>query len=179
MGSAFDVVPVLTHDEWVVRDSTAVLGECVRAGAGLGWVDPPSRAQVDSLVHRCVQARKSGDGAMVAAFVDSAQVGVGWWLRYDRETQRGNGDLDKLAVRPGFQGRGIGTAILEVLVEDARRAGVALLTLDVRSDNAHARRLYAAYGFQEYGVLADSVVFPYGRFDKVMMVKDLRDPPVR
>lgn len=178
MAPTFDVVPVLEHDEWVVRDSTAVLAECIRAGSGLGWVAPPPAAQVDAIVRRCVQARAGGDGSMVAAYVDSAQVGVGWWLRYERETQRRNGDLDKLAVMPGFQRRGIGRAMLSVLVEDARRAGVELLTLDVRGDTAHARRLYAAQGFEVYGVLPDSVVFPYGRFDKVMMVKDLRTPQV-
>lgn len=174
MSPSFDVVPVTEHDEWVVRDTTALLQECVRAGAGLGWVDPPSLAQIDAMVRRCVQGRGSGDASMVAAYVDSAQVAVGWWLRHERETQRGHGDLDKLAVRPGFQGRGIGAAMLTVLIEDARRAGVELLTLDVRGDTSHARRLYAAHGFEVYGVLRDSVVFPYGRFDKVMMVKDLR-----
>ena len=174
MSPSFDVVPVTEHDEWVVRDTTAVLDECVRAGAGLGWVDPPTLEQVDTIVLRCVQRRASGEASMMAAYVDSAQVGVGWWLRHERETQRGHADLEKLAVRPGFQRRGIGPAMLSVLVEDARRTGVELLTLDVRGDTAHARRLYAAQGFEVYGVLRDSVVFPYGRFDKVMMVKDLR-----
>lgn len=176
MAAAFDVVPVREHDRWVVRDTTAVLGECVRAGAGLGWVDPPAAEEIDDIVQRCVQGRATGDGAMVAAYVDSAQVGVGWWLRHRRPTMRAHGDLDKLAVRPGFQGRGIGSAMLGVLVEDARRAGVQLLTLDVRGDNQPARSLYLAHGFEVYGVLPDSVVFPYGRFDKVMMVKDLRSP---
>lgn len=178
MGPSFDIVPVTEPDEWVVRDTTAVLAECILAGAGLGWVDPPSPEQVDAVVRRCVAARAGSDGAMVAAYVDSAQVGVGWWLRHERETMRSHGDLDKLAVRPGFQHRGIGAALLSVLVQDARRAGVELLTLDVRGDNEPARRLYQAQGFQVYGVLPDSVVFPYGRFDKVMMAKDLRSAPV-
>ena len=170
----FDVVPVTTADRWLVRDTQAIIGACVDAGAGLGWLTPPPYDEIEAIVHSCAEGRAMGETSMVVAILDSAQVGVGWWRRCERQSHRRNAELDKLAVDPGHHGLGIGRQIAEVLIEDARRADIDLLTLDVRSDTAHAQQLYAALGFEVYGVLRDAAVFPYGRFDKVMMVKDLR-----
>ena len=174
MSPPYDVVPVLEHDAWVVTGTHAVLDACVSSGAGLGWVEPPSYAEVDRIVTVMTAGRASAESSIVAAYVDSAQVGVGWWHRYARDSHRAHADLDRLAVHPVHQGLGIGRTMATVLISDARRAGIELLTLDVRADTAHAQRMYAELGFEIYGVLRDSAVFPYGRFDKIMMVKDLR-----
>jgi ribosomal protein S18 acetylase RimI-like enzyme len=174
MSPSFDVLPVTAADRWLVRDTQSIIGACVDAGAGLGWLTPPSYDEIEAIVHSCAEGRANGEAAMVVGILDSAQVGVGWWSRYPRESHRRNAELEKLAVNPGYHGLGIGRQIAEVLIEDARRADIDLLTLDVRSDTVHAQQLYAALGFEVYGVLRDAAVFPYGRFDKVMMVKDLR-----
>lgn len=174
MPAAFDVIPVTAADRWLVRDTQAIIGACVDAGAGLGWITPPPYEEIEAIVSSCAQGRAMGTASMVVAILDSAQVGVGWWKRYERESHRRNAELEKLAVNPGQHGLGIGRQIAEVLIEDARRSEIDLLTLDVRSDTVHAQQLYASLGFEVYGVLRDAAVFPYGRFDKVMMVKDLR-----
>jgi ribosomal protein S18 acetylase RimI-like enzyme len=54
--------------------------------------------------------------------------------------------LVDLAVLPAHQGRGLGTAVLRSLLDDAASAG-STVRLTVRADNTGARRLYERLGF--------------------------------
>jgi putative acetyltransferase len=57
-----------------------------------------------------------------------------------------------LAVHPGWQGRGIGRALLTSLIEWARATpAVEKIELHVRSSNTVAQALYAKLGFTEAG----------------------------
>jgi ribosomal protein S18 acetylase RimI-like enzyme len=106
------------------------LANLVRAGAALGWVDPPSLSEVAELLHRVETATRSGDGSLRAAYIDRSLVGLGYWLRYSRPTHRPHADLEKVAVDVTAQGRGVGRALTAALVADARRVGIEVLTLD-------------------------------------------------
>ncbi|WP_051939194.1 GNAT family N-acetyltransferase [Phaeacidiphilus oryzae] len=151
-----------------------LLAELVRGGAALGWVDPPSPAEVAELLTEVVRAADAGDGALRAAYLDGRLVGLGYWLRYQRPTHRPHADLEKLAVDAAAHGRGIGRALTRALIEDARRAGVEVLTLDARGDNHNALALYRSLGFTEYGRLPDFVAVGERRYDKVFCMIDLR-----
>ena len=57
-----------------------------------------------------------------------------------------------LAVHPGWQGRGVGRALLERLIEWASAApAVEKIELNVRSTNTQAQTLYRKLGFTEIG----------------------------
>jgi len=58
------------------------------------------------------------------------------------------GEIANLAVVPSARRRGIGRALLEAIIAEARATRVARLFLEVRESNASARALYAARGFQ-------------------------------
>ena len=60
--------------------------------------------------------------------------------------------INNLAVRPEQRGRGLGTQLLNEIVNEARHLGAASLTLEVRRSNVAAQRLYARSGFREIGV---------------------------
>ncbi|MGI8531087.1 MAG: ribosomal protein S18-alanine N-acetyltransferase [Geodermatophilaceae bacterium] len=70
-------------------------------------------------------------------------VGYAGLVAYDDEAH-----VLTVGVLPGWQGQGIGSALLADLLEaaDARR-----VLLEVRADNAAAQRLYARYGFRPIG----------------------------
>jgi len=55
--------------------------------------------------------------------------------------------LVDIALLPGFRQRGIGSAILALLIEEANRSALPL-ALTVSKSNARARRLYERCGFQ-------------------------------
>lgn len=59
--------------------------------------------------------------------------------------------ITSLAVRPPFQGRGLGNLLLQRLLDYARRRGVETITLEVRVSNAPALHLYRKHGFRVLG----------------------------
>lgn len=57
-----------------------------------------------------------------------------------------------LVVHPGWQGRGVGRALLASLIEWARKApALEKIELNVRASNAPAQTLYRDLGFTEIG----------------------------
>jgi ribosomal-protein-alanine N-acetyltransferase len=60
--------------------------------------------------------------------------------------------LINLAVAPAAQGRGVGRALLERLLEVARAEGVEQVYLEVRASNLVAQRLYDGLGFEQIDV---------------------------
>jgi ribosomal-protein-alanine N-acetyltransferase len=69
-----------------------------------------------------------------------------FWLVFDEV------HINNVAMRPRFRTRGIGTALLRHVLGEARRLGARRATLEVRSSNERARRLYERLGFYVAGV---------------------------
>jgi ribosomal protein S18 acetylase RimI-like enzyme len=151
-----------------------ILAELVSGGAALGWVEPPSPDDVAELIDHVVSAAQAGDAALRAAYLDRRLVALGYWRRYARPTHWPHADLERVAVDAAMHGHGIGRSLTAALVEDARAAGIEVLTLDARGDNANALRLYRSLGFTEYGRLPGFVAFAGRRYDKVFYMLDLR-----
>lgn len=61
------------------------------------------------------------------------------------------GELANIAVSPRERQRGVGTAMLDSVLEAATARGTAALYLEVRESNQAARKLYAAREFEEVG----------------------------
>jgi ribosomal-protein-alanine N-acetyltransferase len=59
--------------------------------------------------------------------------------------------ITNLAVHPDFRRRGAARALLEAMLDGARRRGVELVFLEVRPTNAGAIGLYGSFGFQVIG----------------------------
>jgi [ribosomal protein S18]-alanine N-acetyltransferase len=56
--------------------------------------------------------------------------------------------INNIAVRRDFQGRGLGTALLEHVLRAGASRGAERATLEVRRSNTPARRLYERLGFE-------------------------------
>ncbi|MBI5297504.1 MAG: GNAT family N-acetyltransferase [Chloroflexi bacterium] len=65
--------------------------------------------------------------------------------------------LARLAVRPDSQGLGIGTALVEDLIQHTKRRGKSRITLNTQGDNQTSQNLYEKIGFirtgEQYPVL--------------------------
>jgi ribosomal protein S18 acetylase RimI-like enzyme len=91
-----------------------------------------------------------GDAGVVAED-ETGDAGAAWW-RYFTTDDHGYGFVDEstpevtVGVRPDARGRGIGAAMLTALTDEARRRGIAALSLSVEVDNP-AVRLYERQGF--------------------------------
>ncbi len=60
--------------------------------------------------------------------------------------------VQTIAVASRAQGRGVGTTLLRLLLEEAERRGDRIVLLEVRADNDRAQRLYQRFGFEPVGV---------------------------
>jgi len=104
---------------------------------------------------------RRGDTAVIA--LDKGfPVGAAWYRLFDRE-RPGYGFVDEqtpelaIAVVPNARGRGIGTALLDALLERARADGYPTVSLSVDRANAGAIELYERYGFARVAEDDDSV----------------------
>jgi ribosomal protein S18 acetylase RimI-like enzyme len=158
----------------LLADAARLLADLVARGAALGWVEPPSAAEVTALLREVVVAAGRGDAALAVGAAGDELHGLGWWRRYSRPTHRVHADLERVAVRSDAQGAGLGRALTVMLVEQARAAGIEQLTLDLRGDNTAALHLYESLGFRVYGRLPEFVAVDRNRFEKVFCVLDLR-----
>jgi ribosomal protein S18 acetylase RimI-like enzyme len=76
-----------------------------------------------------------------------------------------------LAVDPDRQGRGVGAALLEHAIEEARRRGARKLSLRVLGPNERARALYERAGFEVEGVLRGEFHLQGEDVDDVLMAR--------
>jgi ribosomal protein S18 acetylase RimI-like enzyme len=102
---------------------------------------------------------REGDRGLIAE-VDGSAVGATWW-RFFSENDHGYGFIEpaipelSIAVAEEMRGRGVGTALLEALINQARLDRVPALSLSVEVDNA-ALRLYERLGFMRVGCVDDA-----------------------
>lgn len=79
--------------------------------------------------------------------------------------------LNLLAVRPAHQRLGIGRLMVNWLIESARVAGIASVSLELRDTNTAARRFYQGLGFAEAATIPG---YYRGRETALRMVRELR-----
>nr|WP_211301429.1 ribosomal protein S18-alanine N-acetyltransferase [Murinocardiopsis flavida] len=62
------------------------------------------------------------------------------------------GDVQTIAVDPAWQGRGVGTLLLEGLLAEAAARASTEVFLEVRAENRRAKDLYTRFGFVQVGL---------------------------
>lgn len=62
--------------------------------------------------------------------------------------------LNRIAVHPAYQGRGVGAALLRDALRAFWRQGAGYVTLNTQSDNVYSQRLYRRFGFEATGDFA-------------------------
>lgn len=90
----------------------------------------------------------------VTMFVAELQVAadllfVGYCALHTRGT---NGEVATIGVSEAVRRRGIGRKMMTVLVDRAHASGLSSMSLNLRTDNAEARKLYESFGFKTSGV---------------------------
>ena len=83
----------------------------------------------------------------IVAIAEDKVVGyAGMWVIVDEA------HITNVAVHPDFRGQRIGCALMQQMLVRAALRGAVKMTLEVRSTNESAKRLYAQLGFKEAGV---------------------------
>lgn len=61
-------------------------------------------------------------------------------------------EIPNVCVKASARKQGVGKQMMNVLIEEAAKLGMAVLYLEVRESNHGARRLYESLGFVENGI---------------------------
>lgn len=61
-------------------------------------------------------------------------------------------EIPNVCVKASARKQGIGRQMMTVLIEEAKKLGMAVLYLEVRESNTPARNLYQSLGFEENGI---------------------------
>ena len=92
------------------------------------------------------------EGWLVAE-VDGSIVGFLYWFRHRNPWWEPEVDeyvdIQELHVEEAYRRRGIGRALVDHAVEEARERGIRTVFIDTSDDNTAARRLYEGAGFRE------------------------------
>jgi GNAT superfamily N-acetyltransferase len=134
--------------------------------------EPDVAMQVPELARYIAEWGRPVDVALVA-LVDGEPVGAAWY-RLFTTAEPGYGfvaaDVPEVAVgvEPAARGRGVATALLEALLEHARRDGFRAVSLSVNEDNP-SRRIYLRLGFRD-------VAHEDGSYVMVRTLRDGRSP---
>ncbi len=108
----------------------------------------------------CFVAEEGGEVIAAVNLYDGAQLNVlrkpivqfikrqfGHDIRLEDETQSGEYYIDTLGVNPNQQGKGVGSKILQFLIDEYVRKNKLTLGLLVDDENPSARKLYLKLGF--------------------------------
>lgn len=142
----FTIRPLLANDKdflWEMLRLAVFMRPGERPPSLESVKEPPLGAYVEGWM-------RPGDFGVLLS-LDGQSVGAAWARRFS-ESNHGYGwvapEIPELsvAVRPEFRGRGLGTALLESLIQLAQNKAPGL-SLSVSRDNP-ARRLYQRLGFQ-------------------------------
>jgi len=93
-------------------------------------------------------------GRLLLAMIDGAPVGCVALRPHDATA----GEMKRLFVRPGHQGRGLGRKLVEAVTAEARAIGYTTLLLDTLPSMQSAIRLYESLGFVRRAPYFDSPV---------------------
>ena len=110
------------------------------------------------------------------AFDAAALWGIAGLEPEQRAKNRHKATVVGMYVAAEAAGRGVGRALVEAVVRDARATGIELLVLTVTEANHNATRLYQRAGFRSFGVEPDAIRVGGRSFAKKHMYLELTSP---
>ena len=170
-----------TDFAYALPQLSEILHACVSVGASISFIQPFALKDAEAFWQQKVfpAVEKNQTTLLVARFGEQIVGTV--QLCYDLPPNQAHRcEVAKLLVHPNFRKRGIATALMERLEEEARALGKTLITLDTRSGD-QAEPLYILLDYKIAGRIpnfaraADSE-----RLDSTTyMYKILGDEPVQ
>lgn len=120
---------------------------------------------------RTVGGIRKGNVVSVAAFHGGRLVGNCDLHRERSKDLRHCGEFG-IAILKGYRSAGLGRRMLEVLLEESKKAGITLVELRVLSVNRRAIRLYRSLGFRRAGSVPGKIIRGRRRIDEVRMFRE-------
>jgi ribosomal protein S18 acetylase RimI-like enzyme len=104
-----------------------------------------SVVQAQRVVSRALRLAEHHYGSGMVALEDGAVVAYGQFTQWPR-----GAEISDLIVCERLRSRGIGTALIQTLVHQARRQAITRIEIGVAVGNTRALALYRRLGFQDH-----------------------------
>jgi L-amino acid N-acyltransferase YncA len=131
---------------------TAIYRHAVLDGHGTFEIEPPDEAEMQARRARLV----AGTFPYIVAEAEGQVVGYAYAGPYHLRAAYRTTVEDSIYIRDGFQGRGIGHALLRRLIEMTTEAGFRQMVAVIGdSSNRGSIRLHEKHGFDHIGTLRD------------------------
>ncbi len=155
----------------------ALLGECVRLGASIGFVEPLPGEEVRAYWRKVLAEASAGNRLVLAAraapggpLVGSAQVAF-----ESRANGRHRAEVQKVMVLGSHRRSGVASALMAAAESAALARGVRLLHLDTSEGKGGARAFYEALGYTYVGGIPGYALDPDGTpKPNAILYKELR-----
>ena len=110
---------------------------------------------------------------LVGAFLHNELVAIAGMTRFEGEKQRHKAHIWGVYAKPEIRGQGAGKSMVNLLIEQAKQAGVELIQLSANEAHSGTVSLYESLGFKAYGVEEHILKTPDGYVNDVLMVRFL------
>ena len=91
------------------------------------------------------------DSVMLVAFDEGELIGTGAVSVISGKPRFAHRREIAISVRKDYWGKGIGTGLMNLLIDFCKKSGAESIELEVRSDNEAAIGLYKKFGFEKVG----------------------------
>ncbi|AHM03772.1 acetyltransferase, GNAT family [Roseibacterium elongatum DSM 19469] len=128
------------------REMAAILNDVIAIG---GTTAMTGRIDASYFVDR-MRAERDAASWLVAETPDGEIVGFQWITRGGAYLPPEAAEIATFA-KPGWQGVGIGSRLMEATKAAARTLGYAWINANIRADNASGLTYYQSCGFEDWG----------------------------
>lgn len=156
-------------------DARAILGLMRHVGRETGYLNYGPEGSDLSVVQQkaLIENYKALDNCVLLVIeVDDQIIGMANLAGLDQNKQKHVAEIG-ISIIKEYWGVGIGSFLLEALLDYAEEAGLRVLTLEVVVENERAIHLYERFGFEKKGRLSQRLKDGYRYLDTYIMEKVL------
>lgn len=156
-------------------DARAILGLMRHVGRETGYLNYGPEGSDLSVVQQkaLIENYKALDNCVLLVIeVDDQIIGMANLAGLDQNKQKHVAEIG-ISIIKEYWGVGIGSFLLEALLDYAEEAGLRVLTLEVVVENERAIHLYERFGFEKKGRLSQRLNDGYRYLDTYIMEKVL------
>ena len=142
----------------------ALLAECVRLGASIGFVEPLSGEEA-AAYWRKVQSEAASGGRLILVAREAGGgpvVGSAQLAFESRANGRHRAEVQKVMVLASHRRKGVATALMKAVEAAAAGRNARLLHLDTSEGRGGAREFYEALGYTYVGGIPGYALDPDG-----------------
>lgn len=152
-------------------DVKAILGLCKHIGRETNYLTFGSEGLPytrDEELQIVLNYQQSDRDILLLVESDDQLIGIGNVTTLDKYRQNHVAEVG-VSIIEEYWGYGIGSMMIDALVEFAKQVGIKVLTIEVVSENNRAKSLYLKFGFKKVGHLFARLKSNYQYFDTEIM----------